>query len=46
MSLVQWLGTTTNEVPMPLRLKVRVSMALKGLDVIVVLGAQRPPFSK
>ena len=46
MSLVQWLGTTIDEVPMPLRLKVRVSMALKGPDVIVVLSAQRPPFFK
>ena len=46
MSFVHWLGTTTDEVPMPLGLKVRVSMALKGLDVIVVLSAQRPPFSK
>ena len=34
MSLVQWVGTTNFEVPMPLRLKVRVSMVLEGLDVI------------
>ena len=34
MSLVQWVGTTHFEVPMPLRMKVRVSIALEGLDVI------------
>ena len=35
MSLVQWVGTTNFEVPMPLRSKVRISMVLEGLDVIV-----------
>ena len=34
MSLVQWLGTTNFQVPMPLPLKVRVSIVLEGLDVI------------
>ena len=34
MLLFEWLGTTNFEVPMPLRLKVRVFMALEGLDVI------------
>ena len=35
MSLVQWVGTINFEVPMPLQLKVRTSMVLEGLDVIV-----------
>ena len=35
MLLFEWVGTTNFEVPMPLRSKVRVSMVLEGLDVIV-----------
>ena len=35
MLLFEWVGTTNFEVPMPLRLKVRISMVLEGLDVIV-----------